>query len=174
MERGYASVTLRDIANALSIRQASLYHHVPGGKEELFVEVVERTFQRHHDGIQQAIAGAGDDLRTRLRAVALWLLSQSPMDMTRTMKSDMHAISPEHAGRLMKSGYEALLLPIQRVFVAAHEAGHIRLPDPDLLAGSFLSIVAGIHNAPVEHHRQSRYEMAVDMIDVLLDGLRYR
>jgi AcrR family transcriptional regulator len=45
-ERGYAAVTLRDIAAGLGIRQASLYHHVPGGKEQLYVEVTERNLRR--------------------------------------------------------------------------------------------------------------------------------
>ncbi len=35
-ERGYASVTLRDIAAEVGIRHTSLYHHVPGGKEAIF------------------------------------------------------------------------------------------------------------------------------------------
>ncbi|MBZ0309485.1 MAG: TetR/AcrR family transcriptional regulator, partial [Anaerolineae bacterium] len=46
-ERGYTAVTLRDIAEAVGLRHASLYHHVPGGKEALFIEVTERTMKRH-------------------------------------------------------------------------------------------------------------------------------
>ena len=73
-ERGYTAVTLRDIANALQVKQASLYHHVPGGKEHLFIEVSERTFQRNNAGLTRAIANAGPHLRDQLRAVADWML----------------------------------------------------------------------------------------------------
>jgi AcrR family transcriptional regulator len=38
--RGYTSVTLKDIANQLGIKQASLYYHFPGGKENLYMEVM--------------------------------------------------------------------------------------------------------------------------------------
>jgi AcrR family transcriptional regulator len=36
IDRGYHAITLRDIADELGIKQASLYYHFPGGKEELF------------------------------------------------------------------------------------------------------------------------------------------
>ena len=48
-ERGYKAVTLRDIAQELGIRQASLYYHFPGGKEELYVTVTERGLQAHRE-----------------------------------------------------------------------------------------------------------------------------
>lgn len=54
-QKGYHSVTLRDIAAETGIRQASLYHHAPGGKEELFIEVMERIFDRHQNGLNEAM-----------------------------------------------------------------------------------------------------------------------
>ena len=90
-ERGYAAVTLRDIAAGLGIRQASLYHHVPGGKEALYVEVTERNLRRHHQGLELALAQAGG-MRAQLRAAARWLLSQPPMNLSRMVRSD----SPRH------------------------------------------------------------------------------
>ncbi|NDJ52513.1 MAG: helix-turn-helix transcriptional regulator, partial [Chloroflexi bacterium] len=50
--RGYKDVRLQDIAKELGIKTASLYYHAPGGKEELFVEVIERGLARHHQGLQ--------------------------------------------------------------------------------------------------------------------------
>ena len=35
-ERGLARVTMREIAHAACMRHASLYHHAPGGKEQLY------------------------------------------------------------------------------------------------------------------------------------------
>jgi AcrR family transcriptional regulator len=108
MERGYTAVTLRDIAQALNIKQASLYYHVAGGKEALFVEVLERNLARHRAGLQAALTAAGDSLRGKLMAVAQWLFSQPPMDFGRMMHSDLPALSAEQARRLERSIYEAL------------------------------------------------------------------
>ena len=42
MDRGYNAITLRDIADELGIKQASLYSHFPGGTEQLFMSMSER------------------------------------------------------------------------------------------------------------------------------------
>ena len=51
-------VTMHDIASALGMKQASLYYHVPGGKEELFVEIMERSLGRHKRGLVASIEAA--------------------------------------------------------------------------------------------------------------------
>jgi AcrR family transcriptional regulator len=174
-ERGYAAVTLRHVADRLGIRQASLYHHVPDGKEQLFVEVTERGLERHRRGLEGALAAAGPSLRPQLRAAARWLLAQPPVNLSRMVRSDMPAITPAHADRLIRASYLALLTPLERAFVAAEERGEVALPHPILLAGSFLFIVEGIHDAGGGRDvGRPKEALADDMIDVLLDGLRPR
>ena len=97
--KGYNAVTLRDIAAEIGIHHTTLYHHVPGGKEQLFIDVVERNFEHHRRGLTQAIAGAPSDIRLQLRAIADWLLSQPPMDLVRMVYSDLPAIDPAQADR---------------------------------------------------------------------------
>ncbi len=58
MEHGYAAITLRDLAERLDIRQASLYYHFPDGKEQLYVEMAERAFQTHSEGMRRVMAAA--------------------------------------------------------------------------------------------------------------------
>ena len=70
MERGYAAITLRDLADALHIRQASLYYHFPAGKEQLYVEVVTQVFERHRVGMEAAMRNAAPNLRSVLLAAA--------------------------------------------------------------------------------------------------------
>src|SRR5688500_2573667 len=108
-QRGYAAVTLRDIGAAVGIRHASLYHHAPGGKEALFVEVTERHLERHRAGLVSVIAAAEPDLRAQLHAAAGWLLSQPPMDLIRMTYSDMPAIAEAHAERLSWLAYGAMI-----------------------------------------------------------------
>ena len=177
-ERGYDSVTLRDIAQALNIRQASLYHHFPNGKEQLFVEVTERSLARHRAEQERILAEhAGNDLRTQLVELTRWLLTQPPVDLPRMIRSDMPAISEVNAQMLSRAALDSLVAPIERAFAAARERGEVefsRMPHRErLLAASFLAIV---DNARVAERfaRTTAMDMVESMIDVLLNGLRPR
>ncbi len=173
-DRGYKSVTLRDIADELGIRQASLYHHFPKGKEELFVEVTERMMKRHERGLRDAISRSPVDLESQLKAIARWMLSQPPIDMSRMVRTDMEEIEEIHRHRLMQAVLKSLILPIEAVFDQAmdreglREVGHNRL-----LTSSFLSIMDAIQ-VSVRFSRRGPEEMADEMIGVMLNGLRPR
>ncbi len=169
-ERGYTSVTLRDIAAELSMRQASLYYHAPGGKEELFVTVTERGLARHRAGLEEAIAAAPADLRAQLRAAAGWLLSQPPMDWGRMMRSDMPAIGEAHAHRLTQAADAAVMQPLAHLFQTALQAHGGPVNPAYLLAGMFVASVGAIHD--VQPLTQAPHQaLANKMIDVLLDGI---
>jgi AcrR family transcriptional regulator len=174
MERGYDAVKLKDIAQALGIKQASLYYHVPGGKQDLFVEVVTRSMDRHRAGMERAIAEAGDDWVQQLREAAAWLLSQPQMDLTRMIHMDMQALNPSLAHGLMDASYNAILRPVDIVFKQAARAGHLRELDYSLLSGAFLSLIQGVHSVREEWTDRSKYDMADELIDVMVNGLRPR
>ncbi len=174
-QKGYASVTLRDIGAEIGIRHASLYHHVPGGKEQLFIEVTERTLQRHRNGLTQAIAQAELNIRMQLRNVADWLLSQPPMDLIRMTYSDMPVIDQSHAQRLSLMAYDALLSPIEQVLEQARQRGEIQHENMGLIAGGLVGVIESMYSVPehvVQQGVRIRQQMAYDLIDVFLDGLR--
>jgi len=173
MERGYKAVTLREIANALEIKQASIYHHVDG-KESLFVEVVERSFTRHQAGLRAAISGEADhDVESRLRAAARWMLSQKPVDFGRMINSDMTALkSAEKRARLMELGYNALLVPLEEIFTDAFRHGVIRMMHPTMLAGGMISLINAVQWSPAEDTPEEQQRMANELIDVFVNGLR--
>ncbi|GAC1469417.1 MAG: hypothetical protein NVS2B12_12480 [Ktedonobacteraceae bacterium] len=184
--KGYAAVTLRDIAAEVGIRHTSLYHHVPGGKEEMFVEVTERELERHRRGLVQAITDAGPDIRAQLYAVADWLLSQPPVDLLRMTHADMPAIDPVQAGRLLKMAYDTILAPIEEVLVQAGQRGDLKPHDFGLIAGSLFGMLEALFIVPeqvlfedmnlkattVAPSIQGRQRMARELVDVLLAGLR--
>lgn len=173
-EHGYAAVTLRDIAGALGMKQASLYHHAPGGKEQLFVEVMERGFARHRDGLAKAIAEGGDDLRRQLRRAATWLLSQPPLDMNRFLRSDLAALSPESAERLRVAAFTAMFGPIKEAIVAAENRGEVTSRGAGMVAGTFLAMMNGVELVRDTVGSASPEGMAEFVVDILLDGIRPR
>ena len=173
-ERGYAPVTLKDIADELGMRQASLYYHVPGGKEALFIEVSERGFHRHRVGLEEAISNAGAEAHEQLRGAARWILTHPMPDFGRMTNSDMPEIGEAHAQRLMQIAFESLLMPVAGIFQRGYERGEFYSKDTILLAGAFISVITSISNLPMHFTRQPKSEMADTLIDVFLKGLMPR
>jgi len=172
-QRGYSSVTLRDIAQALNMKQASLYYHVKG-KEELFVEVTERTLQRHREGLREVMQNTALSWQGQLYAVTHWLLSQPPMNVTRVIQSDMPEISQVHADQLMMSMYRSMLMPLEQIFMQAQQETELPLPHAGLLVGAFLALLEGIRNAPMNEQYFKKDQAADQIIEVLIRGLQAR
>lgn len=173
-QRGFAAVTLRDIAAEVGIRHASLYHHAPGGKEELYVEVTERNFARHRQGILAAIAGASTDVRVCLYAIAGWLVSQPPMDLLRMVHADIPSLDREHAHRLSSLAFNSIIQPVARVLEDAQHRNEIGQLNVLLIAGAIISMIEGLHAIPPQAIETNLEMMAHEVIDALLDGIRTR
>lgn len=174
MAKGYAAVTLRDIGAGLSLSHPALYHHFPGGKEALFLEVTERNIRRHGTGLDAAIRAHGSSLRAILRAVADWLLSQAPMDLLRMVQSDLSGLPAEEARRLMKLVNELMIHRLATLIEEARAAGRIGPCDAALVGGGILGMVESLNSIPDFALRRSRPEMAYELLDILLRGLEYR
>lgn len=174
MERGYSAVTLRDVAGVLGMRQASLYYHAPGGKYELFVTVTERVLARHQLGVEAALQAGHDDLRTQLRSVAHWYLSQPAMDWGRMVRSDMPNLEPVDAQRLMTAAGDAMIHPVARAIRAAEQRGDITHHSPETVAGSLLAVVSAVSSMHSYFSDRAAEDVADEVIDVLMDGLRPR
>jgi TetR/AcrR family transcriptional regulator, cholesterol catabolism regulator len=166
-ERGYVAVSLADLAEALGMRKASLYHHAPGGKEALFVEVMERIMRRYRTGLQNAIEQGGDSFIDKLRAAAHWLIEQPSLHYGRMMQSDMDAISPANANHLRQATHDALLMPLQTAFLPEMQARGLDVTRVQYLTGAFLAIVESIQNLPDYYSPTPKTEMADYVIDML-------
>ena len=171
MARGYAAVTLRDIAGAVGIKHTSLYHHVPGGKEELFVEVVERSLERHRRGLRESVQTAPANLRSRLHAVANWFLGQGPMDFVRMTQSDLPSLSDEASERLVMQMYESILLPVEAILRDAYRDGETENQDFGLISGGLVGMIQSLFAVPDSKVSMSREEMGRRLIDAFLDGI---
>lgn len=171
MKRGYEAVTVKDIAKAAGIHHASIYHHIPGGKADLFVEVTTRHLHQHKRGIQDAIHAAQDDLYSQLMGIAAWLLSQPPLDFIRLTNSDLPSINKEAAEAINDLAYEAMLVPIADVLEQARLKGTVDHPNLGNIAGAILSSIEGLHAVPEQSIFNSRLHMAEQLIKVFIRGI---
>lgn len=67
---GYAGASYDVIAGEIGIKKPSLYHHFPGGKQALLVEVATDYIATQHAKVATALASGGD-LSARLRVLAV-------------------------------------------------------------------------------------------------------
>ncbi len=166
--------TLRDISSCHGLKHASLYYHFPGGKEELFVEVTERTILQHGQGLAEFMKEDGPDLRGKLQGAARWLLSSSPMDLMRMSASDMPALKKESAKRLMDLVYVHMICQLRNVITEAVEIGELgKETDPGLIGGAFLGLIESLYSIPEFALKKTRAQMANELIDIILKGLDY-
>jgi AcrR family transcriptional regulator len=172
--KGYASATLRDIATALGFRHASLYYYFPGGKEELFIEVMRYSIRRHGQALAEILDRAQGDIRAQLYGSADWFLSQPPLDLVRMYQSDMPAIDQGKARKLMEELQKEILLRLQFALQQADEVGQIHCPNPALVGGALVGMLESFHSMPDFAVRESKPLMAKELIDILLRGLNYR
>ena len=170
--RGYNTVAMREIAQAVGIRQASLYYHFPS-KEQLFVAVNERLFERHRLGIQQAIEQNGNDLRSQLHAIAGWFLSQPPIHFLSMVHTDMPLLDAENTARLTACSSHCIFEPICQIFTQAQQRGEIRDVRPRLLAGFFLSVMESLPLASKLVDAVPKEAIVNEMISVLWEGLKH-
>lgn len=173
--RGFAAVTLRDIAAAVGMRHASLYYYAPGGKEALFIEVMRRSFHRHREGMAQAIADAGDDFSDQMNAVATWIISQPPMDLARMTHADLPAIDPQAAAELGKLAIDCMTTPIIDALKAAEGRGAIRpMMDHGMAAMALNVLLQSVHQIPEQAIQRDipggRAALGQSLVEMLLLG----
>jgi AcrR family transcriptional regulator len=169
-KRGLAAVKLREIAEAVGIHHASLYYYAPGGKEQLYLEVMERNALRHRRGLTHALEEAPDDLRSKLYAVADWLISQSPVNAAGMAFSDLPLLAPEHAERIAQLSYDAIRAPISAAL--RDHRNQTVLKDLDEAAMVLATVVQSAHLIPSHQLKDehARRRIAHRYVDMLLDG----
>ncbi len=64
-ERGYHGTSMREIAGAVGLQMASVYHHY-GSKQELLVLIMRQAMHDLTGAVEAAVADAGADPRDRL------------------------------------------------------------------------------------------------------------
>lgn len=101
-QRGYASVSVREIADAAGILGGSLYYYFPS-KRELFIEVHRVALTRAVAGIESATAPHKDPWeRFEAAIVAHMRIYLDPTSLTQTLMADTSAMMSDMRPDLIK------------------------------------------------------------------------
>ncbi|MET8049943.1 TetR/AcrR family transcriptional regulator [Streptosporangium sp. NPDC005286] len=149
-EHGYLGVSLDEIAKTVDVRKASLYHHFPGGKPALFMEVAHHYIEETSAALQQALEGDGD-LRNRLLALADnyargtydSVLGDQIYYATRHLEDAQRA-------DISRAYVRSLITPVTDLMAQAVEAGELRKADPSFLAMAFMELAGMLQPMPAD------------------------
>ncbi len=173
-ERGYGATSLRDLAARVGIKAGSLYNHI-AGKQQLLFLLVEGHTRLALEGLDAALAEAGDDPVARLRAFVAFHVA-------------FHTARPEEAAvclselRNLEGANREAVLALRRAYEGrlvgvvrdGAEAGVFRAGDPRLAALAVLGMVTGVLGWYRPDGRLRPEAIAGAYADLLLDGLRPR
>jgi AcrR family transcriptional regulator len=174
LDRGFADVSMQQIADAASITKATLYHHFRD-KEDLFIEVVRRQHERIAQDLVDLIAGA-TSLEEQLRRIAVAFFESDEGGFERLMQDIHRHVDPERFASLHVELHVTSPSPegvIRDCFARAIDAGEIGPHDPDLLATLFFSMVHGLRWVSEYSPSSTTYttEDAARLPHILLHGI---
>ncbi len=140
IDRGFSDVSMQQIADAASLRKASIYHHFPS-KVELFVAVTWLEIDDVHAQTEAAIA-ATTEFIPQLHAIAKVWFTSIRGDRGRLMREfQEHVPAPEQYQ--FEQRFEQFVTTITGAFERAAAGGQLGAVDPKTAAAIFFDIVCG-------------------------------
>lgn len=141
-ERGVHGFTMDDVAAGIGVRKASLYHHFPGGKEALIVELALRTLDGLDTRLHAALHGQSTTAQ-RLRAVIDWHRG-GPQGTQARLREIAATLPGPHQHRVLQALITQLFTPIEQVFLDGQARGELRPHDARRMGVAFLAVLSGL------------------------------
>jgi AcrR family transcriptional regulator len=137
-QRGFADVSMQQIAEAAGVTKAAPYYHFKD-KEELLAEVFVRVMERHRAGVLDRFAG-DDPFPSRLERVVEFLLTVGAADMARIAGDAGKYIGVERLAAL-----RSRVIPPQETLAVAFAScsDHLSGTSPEAAARLFVALVLG-------------------------------
>ena len=174
-QSGYAGVSMRDIADAVGIRAASLYHHFPD-KQALYLQAMARAFEDKAQGFAEALAVTGTAEKRLAGFVETFttLMSKDP-DFRALLQREL-LDGDEMRLKLLARGV------FQEPFVAMEDLADELVPgcDTHMVAISIASLILyHLETAPIRRYlpggkaRHNKPAVIADHVtNLLLNGLK--
>ena len=169
-ERGYKSVSMRDLAKVMDFKAASLYNHI-SSKEEILADIVldvARYFTREMELVKQIET----DTKTRLEAVIdhhIDLTLKNPEAIAIVNNDWMH-LEGEHYEIFLKmrNAYEEDL----RVIISEGvESEELKSKNVEVILFSMLSTLRTLHSWYRKRSGIDSRQLKSDMTEILLKGI---
>lgn len=168
-QRGFADVSMQQIADAAGVTKATLYHHFTG-KEDLFVTLLRDVVNEFWQGTIARAQSEGP-LEETLRDIVEYVATAAQDTDFVTWSDDMHRhISGDSLQGILTEHPEPHDA-IRSLFRRAIERGEMRQLDVDGMTAIFIGILMGMNHQ--EHAAEEQWTPNPALIvDVFLNGIR--
>ena len=141
--RGYHGTSVREIAKAVKIEPASLYHHY-SSKQAILVDLFSRPMDAMLEGIDVAVVGAStprDQLRAAVRFHVLFHIARQ--DESFITHSELRSLTPRNQ-RMMIAKRDQYERKIRALLEAGVESGDFQIPDVKVTTIALLMMCSGV------------------------------
>lgn len=169
-------MSLRSIATELGIKAASLYHHCPGGKSELYERAVHWFL---HGYAERLLASRGRaSYPESILRMATFTVGENHVDLRRMILEDLPNLSKDQQSKVHEYLHAVLLRPFVEEFEAAKQSGKVRKRLDSQMATSCVLAIAdniGSLHLPAdrpasEDELHAARQLVRSGVSLLLDG----
>ena len=169
-EKGFHATSMQDIADAVDLQKASLYHHF-SGKQEILVDILDRALDLINDRIEAVrLQSLSPDVKLRQAMVSYVQTIAENQNLAAVLLLELRTLDPELKSRQAsrREKFESLW---RDLIIEGKQQGIFKNVDPSLTGRAIL----GVMNWTVTWYRRdgprSAKEIADMFADLLLDGL---
>ena len=172
-EKGYKSISMRDLATAMNIKAASLYNHI-SSKEEILSEIILGVAQ-YFTAEMQKVKNTEENAQLQLEAVIAHHVEiniQAPEAIAILNNDWMHLEGNHFEDYIaMRTAYENDLRAIIKTGISHHE---IKFQNIDLVLFSLLSTLRTLHLWYRKRSDVDTNTLKIELTEILLKGILLR
>lgn len=170
LHRGFADVSVGEIAEAVGVTKPTLYYHC-GNKESLYIAVL-CDLMREVGGYVQRIVHSDAPIRARLVELTLGYFLHADTTMEPVLRDAAELIGPALAAEAHQAYHDELLMPIEALMEEGILGGEIRSLEPQHLVQALMGLLdaftatSGHRSRTMEQHRA----VATMLVSLFMDG----
>src|ERR1700761_3973875 len=141
-ERGYRGTSMKDLAEALGVRDSSLYNHV-ASKQEMLFAIMDKAMDRAINAQEEALTGVADvsgQLRAATESLVLDFL-RNPAEVT-VCNTEVRSLDPANRAAIVAKR-DRYASRVRAIIAAGCQADRFQTANPDLAAFAVLEMGNG-------------------------------
>ncbi|GER58024.1 TetR/AcrR family transcriptional regulator [Patiriisocius marinus] len=169
-ERGYSAVSMRDIAQALDIKAASLYNHI-SGKQEILATLIIEVGEEFTSQMSQVMTASLNPIEKIEKVIEMHIdVTVNFPDNIATLNNDWMHLEGIALNRVvkMREDYEENFRKIIKLGISE---GNIKSQHPEVILFSILSTLRTLYLWNEKRGKMDVNVLKKDMVSVLINGI---